>query len=391
MLARNYMVVHTRHDHSFRVPRPDLSVVLGTPNTCTDCHKDHPAQWAADAVVKWYGATRSRGPRYAAALAAGRQHQAGAERLLADVIADRSFPAIVRATALSLLQNFPGAATDLVERSLQQEEDPLVRRAAVSLLASWPPPQAWHAGAPLLSDPIRVVRLAAVTALADDVTVSSPTPEQRKAFDRAVAEYRAIQAFNADRAEAWLNLGALDTRLENFAPAEAAYKRAIRMNPWFIPPYVNLADLYRRQGRDTDGERVLRQALTMQQPSGDVDYGLGLLLVRQKRMDEAVAELARAAERSPENPRYAYVYAVALDSVGQHEKALAVLADAQRRFTGDRDILAALVQLSAQNGDREAATRWAQKLQALDGATASHAGDARPSAPSGPAAERKAP
>jgi len=391
MLARNYMVVHTRHDHSFRVPRPDLSVVLGTPNTCTDCHKDHPAQWAADAVVKWYGATRSRGPRYAAALAAGRQHQAGGERLLADVIADRSFPAIVRATALSLLQNFPGAATDLVERSLQQEEDPLVRRAAVSLLASWPPPQAWHAGAPLLSDPIRVVRLAAVTALADDVTVSSPTPEQRKAFDRAVAEYRAIQAFNADRAEAWLNLGALDTRLGNFAPAEAAYKRAIRMNPWFIPPYVNLADFYRRQGRDMDGERVLRQALTMQQPSGDVDYGLGLLLVRQKRMDEAVAELARATERSPENPRYAYVYAVALDSVGQHEKALAVLADAQRRFTGDRDILAALVQLSAQNGDREAATRWAQKLQALDGATASHAGDARTSAPSGPAPERKAP
>ena len=59
MLARNYMVVHKRHDHSFRVPRPDLSVTLGTPNTCTDCHHERSAQWAADAVVRWYGPTRA--------------------------------------------------------------------------------------------------------------------------------------------------------------------------------------------------------------------------------------------------------------------------------------------------------------------------------------------
>src|SRR5262245_30704168 len=40
MPARKYMVVDTRHDHSFRIPRPDISVKLGTPNACTDCHAD---------------------------------------------------------------------------------------------------------------------------------------------------------------------------------------------------------------------------------------------------------------------------------------------------------------------------------------------------------------
>jgi tetratricopeptide (TPR) repeat protein len=374
MLARNYMVIHRRHDHSFRVPRPDLSVTLGTPNTCTDCHRERSARWAADAVVKWYGPTRTRGPRYAAALAAGRRHEAGADQLLAAVIADHSFPPIVRATALSLLQTpAKPPVAELVERSLQDSE-PLVRRAAVSLLVNWEPKRRWQAAGPLLTDPIRTVRLEAVNAVADAALLVSLNPEQRAVFDRAVSEYRDVQAFNADRAESWLNLGALEVRLGNRQRAEADYQQAIRLQPSFMPPYVNLADVYREQGRDADGERLLRQALAIHPDSADVHHVLGLLLVRQKRADEALTELAKAAQQSPENQRYAYVYAIALDSLGQHAKALRVLAEAQRRFTGDRDILVALVQFSAQGGDRAAATHWAQKLRALDAAEAPPAG-----------------
>lgn len=41
-----YMVVDPRHDHAMRIPRPDLSVKLGTPNACNDCHKDKKPSWA---------------------------------------------------------------------------------------------------------------------------------------------------------------------------------------------------------------------------------------------------------------------------------------------------------------------------------------------------------
>ena len=44
-----YMVVDPRHDHSLRVPRPDLSVKFGTPNACNGCHTNRDARWAANA------------------------------------------------------------------------------------------------------------------------------------------------------------------------------------------------------------------------------------------------------------------------------------------------------------------------------------------------------
>jgi tetratricopeptide (TPR) repeat protein len=370
MLARNYMVVHKRHDHSFRVPRPDLSVTLGTPNTCTDCHHDRSVQWAAEAVVKWYGPTRTRGATYVGALTAGRQHQVGADRQLTAIAADRSFPAIVRATALSLVGNpAQPPASDVVERSLQ-DSDPMVRRAAVALLIAWEPKRRWQNGGPLLSDPIRAVRLEAVNALADTATAVTLTAEQHAVLEKAVAEYRDVQAYNADRAEAWMNLGSLETRLGNRERAEGNYLRAIRVQPSFTPAYVDLADLYREQGRDAEGERVLRQALSRHADSADVHYVLGLLLVRQKRSDEALAELAKAAALSPDTPRYAYVYAVALGSYGQRPKALTVLEQAHEHFTGDRDIVVALVQFSAQSGDSAAASRWTAVLRDLDNAQA---------------------
>ncbi len=51
MPTRNYMVVDQRHDHSIRIPRPDLSAKLETPNACTGCHKERSASWAA-AIMK---------------------------------------------------------------------------------------------------------------------------------------------------------------------------------------------------------------------------------------------------------------------------------------------------------------------------------------------------
>src|SRR5262249_53840374 len=103
MPERTYMVVDRRHDHSFRIPRPDLSVRLGTPNACTDCHQDQSAQWAATAIETWFGPQRRGFQDYATAFHGAWTDQPGAERQLAELAAGLDHSAYVRASALGQL------------------------------------------------------------------------------------------------------------------------------------------------------------------------------------------------------------------------------------------------------------------------------------------------
>src|ERR1700712_25569 len=72
MSTKTYMIVDDRRDHSFRVPRPDLSVSMDTPNACTQCHRDRAAVWAANSLADWYPKGRQTRPHYGTALHAGR-------------------------------------------------------------------------------------------------------------------------------------------------------------------------------------------------------------------------------------------------------------------------------------------------------------------------------
>jgi hypothetical protein len=170
MPTRNYMVVHARHDHSLRMPRPDLSVSLGTPNACTQCHRDKSDRWAADAAAKWWG-DKIRGERhYGEIVHAAREELPGAGDALAGFVTDSRNPGIRRATAASLLP--PGAA---LERALA-DPDPLVRHGALDAAQALEPGARVTLVAPLLRDPIRTVRIEAAGALADapKETMSSP-------------------------------------------------------------------------------------------------------------------------------------------------------------------------------------------------------------------------
>ena len=55
MPTTTYMVVDPRHDHSMRIPRPDLSAKFGMPNACNNCHTKQTAEWAAAAIAEWNG------------------------------------------------------------------------------------------------------------------------------------------------------------------------------------------------------------------------------------------------------------------------------------------------------------------------------------------------
>jgi predicted CXXCH cytochrome family protein len=365
MLARNYMVVDRRHDHSFRVPRPDLTVKLGTPNTCIDCHVDKNAQWAADAVAGWHGANRKGFQTYAAAFdAAWTDRAAAAAALLAAVAADRNTPGFARAGALAEIGSRPSPAGITAARSALADPDPMVRIGALDALAGMPPAQAWPLASPLLTDSSRGVRIRAASLLAAVPTASQPAAD-REAFERAAAEFIAAQRFNADRPEARSALGTFYARRGLSTEAETEYRAALWLSPQYAPAGINLADLYRQLGRDAEGESALRTAAVASPRDAGVHHALGLTLVRLKRTDDAIAELRRASELEPERARYLYVYAVALNSAGRPAEAIAVLKDGLARHPNDRDILTALATINRDAGDPAAALTYAEQLQRL--------------------------
>jgi predicted CXXCH cytochrome family protein len=364
MPTRTYMIVDPRHDHGFGVPRPDLSVRLGTPNACNDCHTGKSPQWAASAIEAWHGPDRKGFQNYAEAFHAARSGEADAAALLAAVAADRTAPAIARASALSELRERASPQKLALARAGLADADPMVRIGALDMLEDVPGNQLWPLASPLLSDPNRGVRIAAVSLLAAVPAPGQPAADRQR-FERAAAEFIAAQRLNADRPEARSTLGTFLARRGSTAEAEAEYKAALRLSPAYAPAAVNLADLYRGLGRESDGEAVLRAAIALVPQDAGLHHALGLALVRLKRLDDALGELGRATGLDPDQARYAYVHGVALHAAGRVADAITGLRQALTRHPADRDILLALMNFSRETGDVTAAREYAERLARL--------------------------
>jgi predicted CXXCH cytochrome family protein len=363
MRERTYMVVDPRHDHSFRVPRPDLSLELGVPNACNDCHADRTAGWAAETVASWFPAGRSGTFHYGEALQAGRAWAADRGGLLKRVVEDTAVPAIARATALSLLAaQLDDSDIELVGNQLR-DDAPLVRRAAIEALASVPIRTRVDLVQRFLSDPAAELRMAAARVLVPARTAL--TEPRRRDLDAALAELTAAEEFNSDRVEGLLNLGNLQIEMQRLAEAEATYTRAFERHPEFAPVYVNLAEVYRLRGREGDAEALLRRGIEIDPQDPSLRHALGLSLVRSNRLDDALTSLREASELGREDPLYAYVYGVALNSRGATDEALAVLAGAHERFPGYAPLLVALASMQRDAGNLEAARDYTRQLLEL--------------------------
>ena len=216
-------------------------------------------------------------------------------------------------------------------------------------------------GTPLLSDPVRGARIEAARLLAD--IPDDRIPEgKRAARAAALLEYENALALEADWPSGQVNLGNLRLQQGRGDEAIAAFERAIVLDKGFPGAYVNLADALRQLGREPEAEKSLRRGLAVLPRDADLHHSLGLLLTRKGDKAAALSEFVEAARLAPDNARYAYVHAIAVDSAGKREQALALLRSANKRHPNDLDILGALLSISRETGDRQAALRYAKQL-----------------------------
>ncbi|MGI9287418.1 MAG: multiheme c-type cytochrome, partial [Pseudomonadales bacterium] len=304
MPTKTYMQVDDRHDHGFRLPRPDLSAELGTPNTCNTCHADQSADWAATQIEQRFG--KQRAPHFASTFADARENTTDVSADLLQIAVTSDQPGIVRATAYSLVNvNSPAAMQQL--SSGLQDSDPLVRIGATRATEGLDINSRWQLLAPLLDDPLRAVRGEAAHLLAP-VLNEQIEPPQRASLQKAVDEYIAAQLLNADRPEAQTNLGLIYAQTNQPGKVEPAYRRAITLDPSWVPAYINLADFMRAQDRDGEGEPLLKKVVHMQPNNAEIRQAYGLWLTRQGRSEEALRNLKASATLTPQNSRYAYIY-----------------------------------------------------------------------------------
>jgi len=360
-----YMGIDTRHDHSMRIPRPDRTVILGTPNACNACHADKSSVWARDAVKSWFPTPNPGAQDFAEAFSRADDGAPGAQTALMRIATSDVESMIARASALSRLSRFPSTETLSLAAQSLKVDDPAVQSAAIAIIAGANAPTRRNLLMPMLRNKSRLVRMDAARALAGEPERYLP-PDVRPVFDAALAEYIEAQLFNAERPDAHANLGALYREQGRLEEAREAFQTSIRLDPSFFLSAISLADLERATGDEAGAEKILRQALSVSPNAGALQHALGLSLIRQKRSAEAMDWLAKAAKAVPNNPRFSYVLAVALHDTGKPKEAMDTLKTALVRHPYDRELLMGLASYQIEANDLDAALAHAQLLSELE-------------------------
>lgn len=362
MDGRYYMVNDYRRDHSFRVPRPDLSVKYDVPNACNSCHSDKNARWAADWIVKWYGPEREK--NYADVLCLGSTRSEEAIPVLDTLIRSRTQPAIARATAVWYLGFIDNDQSNTVIIRSLADEDPTVRYTAIEAMQSFPPDIRYRYLAPLLQDSIRSVRVMALDALTD-IPLASFSEDLRKIYLEVLPEYRSMLEMRADFPGGQLQLARYLERQGREDKAEKALLKAIFFDSLFNAARVNLAHLYHNEGNLQKAIDLYKLVVKIEPGYGPANYSLGLLYAENNQMEEAIQYLQKATEIEPGNSRIYYNLALAYQKQQRVREAEGTFLQGLEIEPENGELLYALAILYIQQEQYDQGARYLEKLKKL--------------------------
>lgn len=361
MPAKTYMGVDQRNDHSFRIPRPDLADKLSVPNACTLCHKDKQPKWAASILNKWHGKTPQGYQQFSPALHALAQQKPDALHLSYEVLMADA-PSIAKATIVGHLGHYRSKQTLMTALQMLRSKDADTRRQALLALQAFPLEQTITQVYAALSDPIKIVRIEAANILAAVPRGALEKP-QKELIDKVTEEYLQSLLFSAERPEAQLSLARLYYQLGQRQLAEQAFKEALRLQPQFVPAYINYADFLQQQNQASAAFALLEKGLEITKDAA-MHHAIGLWHIRHNDKSKALKQLKIAAEREPNTTRYAYVYAVAIAEKSP-QQAIAILETALTKREGNIELLMALASYYQQLGNEEQANLYRNKIKAV--------------------------
>ncbi len=426
MPASVYMDVDSRRDHSLRIPRPDLSVEIGTPNACTQCHISDTIlpeaetqglelyqdwllaardgneiiqqelkrldQWAADAVDQWYGPKRKT-PSFAAILERAWDGDESVTPELNKLLRNPQLAGLVRASAAQQLANFESAESLETAMSLLDDEDSIVVTAALSrldmelrrLLPQINGPGGFdrtqdvvQAILPLLTHPKLSVRVEAALVLSGlgDQRSRLIRDEDQGRFEKAIEELQATIWTQNDRAGSYVGLGLLYENLGEFEKAINTYRTGVKVDPTIVGPRSNLANLLEQQADEM--VRQVQQAVQQMQFNPNTSQALRAELEQMAQAEatlrgevaklraEELPLLAKDAQRSPNIAFVQYRYGMLLYLNGQPVEAEAALRRAWELEPENPDYRFAIALLEKAKGNWSDVFKHTQLLLETD-------------------------
>jgi len=359
MPERPYMVIDYRADHSFRLPRPDLSIKLSTPNACNRCHVDKTDQWSDEYITKWYGPGRKA--HYGTIIDEGRKRSTHAHKDLIKLAADPLYPVIVRSTALSLLATYSGKETSRAYELALMDDEALIRRTAVDHLNASDPNRQTALLTSMLYDPVKAVRMEAARRM---IEIADPRLDdtQKKVFQASLTDYQKSMEYSADFAFGRYNLANLYVGLRQPEKAVENYQAAINIDNLFYPAKVNLAMLYNQTGKNDKAEILLREVATSHPEMYEVHYSLGLLLAEEKKYAEAANYLKQAAKGMPNRARIHYNLGLLLQHLKMDSDVEISLLKAQELEPYNLEFLYALADFYLKRNKLQQAGSIAEKM-----------------------------
>ena len=263
MPERNYMIVDGRRDHSFRIPRPDLTENFGIPNTCNQCHADKTAAWALDKIKKRYPLGRlSEKHAFAEVLALSSANQFDEKTIKQHVALAKQteIAGIVRASALARLIPVADSVSIDEVKSLLSDKDAWVRGAAANLIAMSSHENKQDALASLLTDPVKSVRLRAIKAFIN-ADINSLKFSVALNVRKVMKEYQQSLASKADFPENQMAIGGLALTMRNIPAAINAFDQAVSMDPQLVQAWVMLTRIHAAVGQMDKVKQTLERAI----------------------------------------------------------------------------------------------------------------------------------
>jgi tetratricopeptide (TPR) repeat protein len=281
-----------RRDHFLRIPRVGTGQLQKVPDACAQCHASESPAWAREHLSA--GTDRHMDALYPAEIADMPLGDDQSTGRLTRIAADSRVPAMARASAM--LRLAPDGSSDraTVIANAIESDDAVLRIAAIRQIGILGRDRALEELRVLLLDPVRFVRIEALSSLASWPETIDRV--DRSALNRILAEYGEACRFT-NSPYTWNRLGLLCAALGKWREGDSAFDAALVLDQDYVPSLFNRSVLMLRTG-DPRAVAVLRRVVRLVPAMPDGNALLGLKELTLGDMESAFLHLGAGMQGS---------------------------------------------------------------------------------------------